>query len=70
MNEALEERFARIESKLALAEDMMDALNMTVFRQQKQIERLQLQLADMHRQVSTLKPDSQRDLRDEIPPHY
>jgi hypothetical protein len=29
-----------------------------------------LQLAEMHRQIATLKPDSRRDLRDEIPPHY
>ena len=56
MDQSLEERFARIESKLALTEDTVDVLNMTVFRQQKQIERLQMQLAEMHRQPGSKKP--------------
>lgn len=70
MDALIEERFARLESKLALTEDTVDTLNMTVYRQQKQIERLQAQILDLQNRLSSFAPDGRRDLRDEIPPHY
>ncbi|MCC4117299.1 SlyX family protein [Aromatoleum toluclasticum] len=66
----MEERLDRIESKLAFAEDAIDELNMTVFRQQQLIDRLQKQIVDLHRQMSAGSPGERRDLREEIPPHY
>ncbi|AYH44157.1 SlyX protein [Azoarcus sp. DN11] len=66
----MDERLDRIESKLALAEDAIDELNLTVFRQQQQIDRLQKQILELHRQTATGSPGERRDLRDEIPPHY
>ena len=64
-------RFAEIESKLTLAEDLLDTLNTTVYRQQQQIDALFQEL----RQMRDRLPESgggaeMRNLRDEIPPHY
>lgn len=67
----MEERLARIESKLAFAEDAIEELNRTVFRQQQHIDRLQQQLVLLGRQLASASaPSERRDLRDEIPPHY
>lgn len=68
----MEERLARIESKLALSEDLLDELNMTVYRQQQQIDRLQQQIVELRRQLSAASAAGERprDLRDDIPPHY
>jgi len=63
-------RLSEIEAKLAFAEDQIDALNKTVFRQQEQIDLLQEQLRILHRQMRDALPAEARTPRDEIPPHY
>lgn len=63
-------RLNELEIKLAYAEDLLETLNLTVFRQQEQIELLQHQLRELHRQVQAVAPSESRNLRDEIPPHY
>ncbi|HMV18935.1 MAG TPA: SlyX family protein [Zoogloea sp.] len=68
----MESRLTEIEIKLALTEDLVETLNLTVHRQQEQIDALQRQLLALAKQVhstsaSTAEPHS---LRDEIPPHY
>lgn len=66
-----EDRFTRIESKLALAEDLLDVLNQTVFRQQQEIDRLQQQIRVLYQQMSGGgSAEERRDPREEIPPHY
>lgn len=67
----MEERLVRIETKISFAEDLLDELNSTVYRQQQQIERLQKQVLQLHEQLQTVRHSGgDRDLRDEIPPHY
>ncbi|MCK6392995.1 SlyX family protein [Zoogloea sp.] len=67
----MESRLMEIEIKLALTEDLVDTLNLTVHRQQEQIDALQRQLLALARQVQAASPAAEsRDLRDEIPPHY
>lgn len=66
----MESRLTELEAKLSFAEDMIDTLNTTVFRQQEQIDLLERQLRLLHQQIQALLPDEERDLRDEIPPHY
>ena len=66
----MEDRLTRIESKIALSEDLLEELNLTVFRQQQQIDRLQQQIVQLHRQIATGSATERRDLREEIPPHY
>lgn len=66
----MESRLTEIEAKLSFAEDMIDTLNTTVFRQQERIDLLERQLRLLHQQIQALQPEEERDLRDEIPPHY
>jgi SlyX protein len=65
-----ESRLNEVEAKLALAEDLIDTLNRTVFRQQEQLDLLQEQLRVLNRQLHDALPAEQRNPRDEIPPHY
>jgi len=67
----MESRLTEIEIKLALTEDLVDTLNLTVHRQQEQIDALQRQLVQVYQQMQAAAPSAEaRDLRDEIPPHY
>lgn len=68
----MEERIIALETKVALGEDQIDALNRTIFRMQEQMDLLQDQIRLLYRQMTagpTAGAES-RDLRDEIPPHY
>jgi SlyX protein len=65
-----ERRIEDMEVKLAYAEDLLDTLNTTVFRQQQQIDLLQEQLRMLRQQFSDSLPGEPGNLRDEIPPHY
>jgi len=65
----MEARVTELEVKLAFAEDLLETLNQTVFRQQEQIERLQREVRELRDQMQSL-PVEQRSLRDELPPHY
>jgi len=66
----VESRLTDLEIKISFTEDMVDELNRTVFRQQQQIDLLMLQIKALREQVRTAEPQEQRNLRDEIPPHY
>ncbi len=66
-----EARFAELESKLMLADDQLEALNRTVYRQQQHIDRLERELRALRDQVEGMNTASAPGtLRDEIPPHY
>ena len=67
----VQRRLDALELKACEAEDLLDQLNMTVYRQQQQIDLLQQQLALLRQQ----QPESNgllpgRNLRDDLPPHY
>jgi len=66
----METRLTELEAKMVFAEDLIDSLNQTVFRQQEKIDLLERQIRLLHQQLLALQPDEERDLRDEIPPHY
>ena len=70
MEKTLESRLDELEAKLSFAEDLIETLNLTVFRQQEQIDRMQQQIRLLHEQLLAVRPKEERDLRDEIPPHY
>ena len=65
-----QDRLTELETKLAFAEDLLEALNQTVVRQQGQIDALQQQLRLLHQRLKEALPDEARTPRDEIPPHY
>lgn len=69
----MESRLAELELKLNLAEDAVDELNRTVFRQQQQIDLLQAQMRELYRQLQATDAADAPELpnpREEIPPHY
>jgi SlyX protein len=66
----MEERITELEVKLAFAEDLLETLNHTVYRQQAQIDQLQHELRALRQQMLQSQPAEQRNLLDEIPPHY
>jgi len=66
----MEDRLTELEVKLAFAEDLLETLNHTVFRQQEEIERLRADLVGLARQVREWAPAERLDPREERPPHY
>jgi SlyX protein len=66
----MQSRMTELEAKLSFAEDLLDVLNQTVFRQQERIDLLERQIRMLFEQVQALQPDEEGSLRDEMPPHY
>ena len=66
-----ESRIAELEAKLTLAEDLLEALNRTVYRQQQQIDRLEREIRALRDQVEAMGAANEPTApRDDIPPHY
>lgn len=68
--ETLSSRITELEIKLTYSEDQLDALNKTVFLQQRQIDMLQQDVRALRQQTLANQPAEPTSLRDEIPPHY
>ncbi len=71
----MQDRITDLEVKLSFAEHLLDELNLTVYRQQQQIDALQKHLLALAQQVRAGAgggggAGEPRDLREEIPPHY
>ena len=64
-------RLENLEVKASYAEDLMDRLNEVVVRQQRQIDWLLQQVAQLRQQGAAAPEQTPfRSLRDELPPHY
>ncbi|MEN5179707.1 SlyX family protein [Comamonas sp. 4034] len=69
--EQLQARVEALEIKSAYAEDLLEDLNLTIYKQQQQIDRLQQMLLDVQQRLPEQGGGaSVRNLRDELPPHY
>lgn len=66
----MQDRLTNVEVKLTFAEDLLDELNRTVFRQQEEIDFLRRELLRLAQQVRDWSPPERSDPRDDIPPHY
>ncbi len=67
----LAERLTELEIKAAYADDLLDQLNMTIYRQQQQIDRLVEQVVQLREQSRNAAQDgAARSPADELPPHY
>ena len=67
----MEQRLVEVESRISLAEDLLEELNRTVYRQQQQIELLQRQLRQLQQQLQdVLAASGEQSPREELPPHY
>jgi SlyX protein len=66
-----EEQLISIETKLAYQEDMIDALNKTVYRQQQQLDVLDGQCKILAQQIRSLaETGTDGKMPIERPPHY
>ncbi|WP_434632114.1 SlyX family protein [Chromobacterium sp. CV08] len=72
MNTDTENRVEALEVRLAFQDELLDALNDTVARQQREIDLLQQQIRLLYQQFRSAQPDDAPggSLRDDIPPHY
>jgi len=67
-----EQRLTDLEIKASFTEDAVDQLNAVIVRQQRQIDALLREVAELRRQQQADNPANPtfRSLRDELPPHY
>ena len=66
----MESRITELEIKICYAEDLVDELNRTVFRQQQQIDTLAREINSLRQQIQSATPHQTNNLLDELPPHY
>jgi SlyX protein len=69
-SETTDKRLTDLEINVSLAEDLLDQLNQTIFRQQQQIEFLMREISDLRNQLPAERTTQLPSLRDELPPHY
>lgn len=67
---SIEQRLTDLEIKTGLADDMLDQLNQTIFRQQQLIDALAKELSTLRQQLPQDRNSGLQNLRDELPPHY
>ncbi|MEJ8845273.1 SlyX family protein [Variovorax rhizosphaerae] len=66
----IDHRLDELEIKASYAEDLLDQLNMVIYRQQQQIDSLVEQVVLLRQQGAQAGAGGPRNLRDELPPHY
>lgn len=66
----VEQRLTELEIKASYQEDLLDQMNLSLYRQQQQIDRLLQEIAHLRQQMPEPGGAAPRNLRDEIPPHY
>lgn len=67
---AMQERIMELEIKVSYSEDLLEQLNMTIYRQQQQIDALINEVRELKRQAPEGGSGLAHNLRDELPPHY
>ena len=70
LTDATDHRLTELEIKASYTEDLLDQLNLTIYRQQQQIDSLIQQVTQLHQQTPDAGSGGPRNLRDELPPHY
>ena len=66
----IDRRLDELEIKASYADDLLDQLDMLIYRQQQQIDSLVEQVAQLRQQGAEAGAGGPRNLRDELPPHY
>ncbi len=67
----IEQRLEALEIKASFTEDLVDKLDQVIIGQQRTIDALVNELRLLRDQTSTAgEGGAQRNLRDELPPHY
>ena len=70
LEEKTAHRLTELEIKASFTEDLLDKLDQPVIRQQTQINALISEILHLRQQLSNPQNESQRNLRDDLPPHY
>ncbi len=65
-----DQRFIDLEIKLSHHEQMLEDLSAVIFRQQQQLDALELQLKAVKDQIKSAKDGIEVGPADEKPPHY
>ena len=65
-----DQRLTELEIKSSYSEDLLEQLNMAVYRQQQQIDALLQELQRLRQHMPESGSGAPRNLRDELPPHY
>lgn len=68
--EILQARVEALEVKASYSEDLLETLNLTIYRQQQSIDALLQELRQLRQQLPEAGQAGPRNLRDELPPHY
>ena len=71
MSSETSQRLEALEVKAAFTEDLLDQLNLTIYRQQQQIDDLIRVVSDLRKQLPEAgAPGSGQAILNERPPHY
>ncbi|MDD2711431.1 MAG: SlyX family protein [Simplicispira sp.] len=65
-----ERRLTELEIKASYSEDLLEQLNLLVYRQQQHIDALLQELQRLRQNLPEAGSNTPRNLRDELPPHY
>lgn len=65
-----DQRLTELEIKASYSDDLLEQLNLIIYRQQQQIDRLVHEVQQMRQQQPENSAGTPRNLRDELPPHY
>ena len=66
----MKDRFDALETKMMSAEDQIDELNRSAWRQQQELDLLREQVRHLAQQLKTIQPGAANRPEDEIPPHW
>jgi SlyX protein len=70
----MQEKIIELESKFSFQEDLLQQLNETVIRQQRQLDKMVVEISHLHSQLSELLANHSmqpgHDQSNEKPPHY
>jgi SlyX protein len=69
-SEHTDSRLMKLEIKASFAEDLLEQLNTTVYRQQQEIDRLSRAVGQLILQTQEGGPREGGSVADELPPHY
>ena len=63
-------RLESLEVKLSYMEDLLDELNLVIYRQREQMDQLAREVAQLRQRSPDGEGSTSRDPRVELPPHY
>jgi SlyX protein len=65
-----EQRLTDLEVKATYTEDLLEQLDKVIIRQQAQIDLLMREVTQLKQQTPHTEHGTQRNLRDDLPPHF